>query len=162
MIEKGSAVIRVILWSASKPPAFNNNNANITSDIPQNTTCHFGDFLAFFVAILFITKIPESADVTKKIMMIAITTKLTIEESGRYSKNLNINAAGLDANSLSLPIATFRSNQTALFPKIVIQKKLNTLGMINTAPTNSRIVLPLEILAINNPTYGDHEIHHAQ
>src|SRR5690606_33364518 len=119
---------------------------------PQNTICHFGDFLALRVAILVITKIPESAEVTKKIMIIPITAKLDIVDSGRYSKNLNISASELEANLLNAPFATLRSNQIALFPKTDIQIKLNKVGMINTAPINSLMVLPFEIFAINSPT----------
>jgi hypothetical protein len=35
-------------------------------------------------------------------------------------------------------------------------------GIISTANTNSRIDLPLDILAMNIPTKGDHDIHHAR
>src|SRR5699024_9421859 len=112
--------------------------------------------------ILFITNIPESAEVTKNMMIIDIVKKLVIELRGKYAKNSNINASGLLAIVLNAPSATFISNQMALFPNTDIQIKLNSVGSNNTAAIYSRIVRPLEILAINNPTYGDHEIHHAQ
>ena len=47
-------------------------------------------------------------------------------------------------------------------PKTDIQIKLNKVGRISTAAINSLMVLPFDILAINSPTYGDQEIHHAQ
>src|SRR5690606_994746 len=160
--ENGNAVLNVILCRAVKPPAFDSNGAHTASRIPQPTVCHFRGIPASFVAILVMTNIPESAEVTKKTMMIAMVKKLTILVRGRYSKKRNIKASGSVANLLNAPSATFPSNQIALFPKTAIQIKLNIVGMIKTAATNSRIVRPLEILAINSPTYGDHEIHHAQ
>ncbi len=84
--------------------------------------------------------------------MIEIANKLINLVNGRYSKKLNIKASGLLDNSLSSPFATFISNQIALFPNTDIQIKLNNVGIINTAEINSRIVLPLEILAIKSPT----------
>src|SRR5690606_32413638 len=110
----------------------------------------------------FMTNIPESAEVTKKTMMIAMVKKLTILVRGRYSIKPNNNASGSVANLINDPSATFTPNQIALFPKTTFQINLNIVGMIKTAATNSRIVRPLETLAINSPTYGDHEIHHAQ
>src|SRR5690606_14514852 len=95
---KGRAVINVIVWRAFRPPALRSNNANTASRTPHHTTCHLGDFAAFLVAILFITNIPESADVTKKMTMIAITNPLVIEDKGMYSRNRNISASGSDAN----------------------------------------------------------------
>src|SRR5690606_16513984 len=130
--------------------------------IPQPIVCHFGAIRAFFVAILFMTNIPESAEVTKKTMMIAMVKKLTIVVRGRYCKKRNINPSGSGASLVSATSATFTDKRSALLPTTAIQIKLNMVGMIKPAATNSRIVRPLETLAINSPTYGDHEIHHAQ
>ncbi|MNM89327.1 hypothetical protein D3C81_1015570 [compost metagenome] len=73
MIEKGNAVMSVMVCKACNPPVFNNISAKMASRAPQNIICHFGDFSAFLLAILFITYIPESAEVTKKIIIIRIT-----------------------------------------------------------------------------------------
>src|ERR1700750_1138950 len=87
MIEKGNAVIKVMLWSAFNPPAFNCKRESTASKIPQNTICHFGDLVEFLVAMLFMTNIPESAEVTKKIIMMAITKNPVRVDKGIYSKN---------------------------------------------------------------------------
>ena len=63
---------------------------------------------------------------------------------------------GIDSIGIVLLISFF------IGAVICIQMKLNMVGIIKTAPINSRMVLPLDILAMNNPTYGDQEIHHAQ
>ena len=50
----------------------------------------------------------------------------------------------------------------AVPPKTANHTKVTTLGATSTPRTNSRMVRPLEILAINVPTKGVQEIHHAQ
>ena len=47
-------------------------------------------------------------------------------------------------------------------PNTDIQTNDSSVGMIITPSTNSLTVRPLEIRAINIPTKGDQEIHHAQ
>ena len=43
-----------------------------------------------------------------------------------------------------------------------IQIRVKPVGMNNTPTMNSRMVRPLDTRAINIPTKGDQEIHHAQ
>src|SRR5690606_9699786 len=162
MIEKGSAVISVMLCKASSPPTLSSSKDNPPSSTPQPMVCHLGEMRAFLVAMLFITNIPESADVTKNMIIITIVRILANVLSGRYSKKRNIRASGSPAKLLSAPLAIFISKYIALFPKTVIHTKLKSVGIIRTAATNSRIVRPFDILAIKIPTYGDQEIHHAQ
>ncbi|MOA57473.1 hypothetical protein D3C78_1816600 [compost metagenome] len=50
----------------------------------------------------------------------------------------------------------------ALLPKIDIQARVKPRGISNTPKTNSRMVRPREIRAMNSPTNGDHAIHQAQ
>src|SRR5690625_5050310 len=50
----------------------------------------------------------------------------------------------------------------AVEPNVVNHNKARIAGEINTPAINSRIVLPLEILAINSPIKGAHDICHAQ
>src|SRR5699024_4767049 len=47
-------------------------------------------------------------------------------------------------------------------PNVVNQIKASTAGAMSTPAINSRMVLPLEILAINKPINGAQEICHAQ
>ena len=56
----------------------------------------------------------------------------------------------------------FAAWSIAVVPKTVNQIMLTATGMSRTAAMNSRIVLPFEMRAINIPTNGDQEIHHAQ
>src|SRR5690625_6440444 len=107
--------------------------------------------------MLSMTRIPESAEVTKKIMIILMTRMLEKEVSGRYSKNRKVRASGSVASALSAPSARLKSNQMALFPKMAIKIKLNKVGRIRTDPTNSMMVCPFEIRAMNSTTYGEFE-----
>src|SRR5690625_3978197 len=112
--------------------------------------------------MLSMTRIPESAEVTKKIMIILMTRMLEKEVSGRYSKNRKVRASGAVASALSAPSARWKSNQMALFPKMAIKIKLKKVGRNRTAHTNSLMVRPFEIRPMNSTTTGDHDNHHAQ
>src|SRR5690606_8147833 len=103
-----------MLCKAFRNPAYKRKSDNTASRHPHNTVCHFGETFAFFVAMLFITNIPESAEVTKNIIIMAITKKLTMAGKGRYSKKRNISASGLSESLLSAPFASCKSNQIAL------------------------------------------------
>src|SRR5699024_884960 len=158
----GKAVISVIVCNAWSPPTLRSNKARSASNPPKVIFCHLGEFFASRLAILSITSIPESAEVTKKIIITRMTMVLIISVKGRYFKNSKVNASGLEASIPRAPSAILKSNQMALFPKTDIQIILNSVGNKRTAAINSWIVLPFEMRAINNPTNGDHEIHHAQ
>ena len=54
------------------------------------------------------------------------------------------------------------SRAMAVLPNTVIHKKVKPVGTSSTPMANSRTVRPREIRAINMPTNGDQEIHHAQ
>ena len=58
--------------------------------------------------------------------------------------------------------APLRSISMAVLPNTVIQKKVNSTGTSSTPVTNSRMVRPREIRAMNMPTKGDHAIHQPQ
>ena len=109
------------------------------------------------------TNEPESEEVTKKVTTNIIARIETILEKGKCSKNLNkAVATSADTAELRLVNPSFIIACSALFPKIVIQTKVNPTGTNNTPRTNSLIVLPLETRAINIPTKGAHAIHQAQ
>src|SRR5690606_31896127 len=149
---KGKAVIKVMVCSDCNPPAFSNTKASNPNIPPQKTSCHLGEFVALLDEMLFITKMPESAEVTKKIKIIKIAKILTTFVNGKYSKNLNNKRSALSTTADNVPFAVCWSSHVALCPKKVIHKKLNKVGIISTAPINSRTVRPLEIFAINKPT----------
>ena len=141
---------------------------------PQKAFCHLGDCGLLPVEMLFITKMPESAEVTKKM---AIITKASAQRplaKGKLSKNENSRMSGWRTRAESAPCTTLRSIQMAPLPKTVIHRKMNSEGTSITARMYSRegtsitarmysrMVRPLEMRAINRPTKGAHDIHHAQ
>ncbi len=59
-------------------------------------------------------------------------------------------------------LAPPRACSRALLPKIDIHAKVKPSGMNSTPKTNSRIVRPREMRAMNRPTKGAQAIHQAQ
>ncbi len=162
MMATGSAAISVIACSAPSPPATSRTAAVTPSSAAQNSRCQTGDCALPRVAIWSITNAPESADVTKNT---AISTIATIDSScgnGRKSKKRNSSASTLVAVCASAPAAPCVSSQIALLPNTVIHTRLNAVGTSSTPITNWRIVRPREMRAMNMPTNGDHDTHHAQ
>src|SRR5574344_1263188 len=129
---------------------------------PQNTFCHLGEWGLLDVEILFITRMPESADVTKKMAIIAMAIALIYFAIGKYSKKVNSKISGLSTNFLKAPLAILVSTQMAPVPKTVIHRNMKSDGINMTASTYSRMVRPLELRAMNSPTKGAQLIHHAQ
>ena len=65
----------------------------------------------------------------------------------------------MERDARSVPL---RCRLIAAPPKIANQSRLTALGMRMTPATNWRIVRPRLIRAMNMPTNGVQEIHHAQ
>ena len=114
--------------------------------------------------MVFITKMPESAEVTKKVMI--KTTHITVKADNMppsiicpsVTKSLLVFDAPIIA-PLAPPVS---SMSMAVAPRMVIQAK-HTIAGANTQPKiNSRTVRPREIRAKNKPTKGEKAIHHAQ
>ena len=147
--------------NASAPPTYNNAIATEPSANAQKTLCTTGASSFPPAVILSITSEPESDDVTKNTITKNIAIKDVKSENGRFSNIWNI-AKDLSeipfAKAPTSPITWLR----AVSPKVLIHTAVTKVGTNKTAMINSRTVRPLEILAINIPTKGDHAIHHAQ
>ena len=108
-------------------------------------------------------KDPESAEVTKNRKTKIVASRLEIPESGKCFKNSN--KATEESFSTAATKLSWFSNRmlnSAAFPINPIQTNVNPVGISNTPTINSRMVRPRETRAINIPTKGDQEIHHAQ
>src|SRR5690606_28545674 len=109
------------------------------------------------------TSDPESAEVTKNTQTRMTARVEVISGKGRYSKNWNSATERSEATaSVSAPAATVVSMIMAVFPNTVIQRNVKPEGTSSTPIRNSRTVRPREMRAMNMPTKGDQEIHHAQ
>src|SRR5699024_4177082 len=104
----------------------------------------------------------ESADVTKKIKIKNIPRILVISVSGNDSNVANKASSTSAVTSSASPPAPNNSTCKAVPPNVTNQRTASTEGTKSTPVINSRIVLPREIRAINNPMKGAHEICHAQ
>ncbi len=87
--EKGNALAIVTVCSALSPPARRSAIATMPMSEAQNIRCQTGVFATPPVARVSTTIAPESADVTKKTMTIAIAMNDSTEENGKCSRKLN-------------------------------------------------------------------------
>ena len=99
---------------------------------------------------------------TKNTAIKRIASHDTGPAQGRYSKKRNSSASTLPTVCASAPLAMCVSTQIAPLPKAVIHSRLKAVGTSSTPMTNSRMVRPREMRAMNMPTKGDQEIHQAQ
>src|SRR5699024_638201 len=108
------------------------------------------------------TNAAESADVIKNNPMTKTANKLEMRGSGNCSNMAN----NVSSTSLVASYAKGKIPCSSIFnavpPKIENHTIARTAGTTNTPIINSRIVLPFEIRAINNPTNGDQDICQAQ
>jgi hypothetical protein len=160
---KGRALAMVADCSAPSPPASSRPAATTPSIAHQNTRCPVVVSVSPPAAMESMTSEPESDEVMKKMATSRMASVEVRPLNGRYSKKwkspVEISAAMARPTS---PAAIPVSMTIAVLPNTVIQMKVKPAGMKSTAVTNSRTVRPREMRAINMPTNGAHEIHHAQ
>src|SRR3712207_4604065 len=129
---------------------------------PQKAFCHLGEWGWLPDAMLFMTRMPESADVTKKTAIIMSANTQSGVARGNCSKKLKSSTSGLSASADSAPWARFMSIQMAPLPKTVIHRNMKSDGTSSTATMYSRMVRPFDMRAMKSPTNGAQLIHHAQ
>ena len=110
------------------------------------------------------TKVPEFAEVMKNVHNSMRDTTHRIIPRGYLPITMNSPVSGLLAIS-----ASWATESVPSIPKcrprlpIMANQRMDPRAGASTTPAmNSRIVLPLEIRAMNDPTNGAHAIHHAQ
>lgn len=147
--------------SGFKLPADNSRYAIAASITAQTTFLYLGGSISPFEVIMLNEYVAESADVTKKIASKAITNTDSSLLNGYFSNTMNTAVSG--EATIFINSARLQSPETfkAMVPKTESQIIVKTVGAITVPIINSRIVLPLEILAINIPTNGVHAMNHA-
>nr|WP_236824784.1 MULTISPECIES: hypothetical protein [unclassified Blastococcus] len=100
----------------------------------------------------------ESALVTKKVTMRIIAPIPAITPPGRVSSRAN------SCCSVAWPASPAPSCSARMPapPNTENHSPLTSVGTASTPTTNSRMVRPREMRAMNVATNGDQEIHHAQ
>ena len=149
--------------SAPIPPPAKRTIAITPRDIAQITLKIIGGssfVFSFFDAVnIEVTKAPESEEVTKKVRMMVIARPINNFENGNCSKKTNSETAISLLMAVLNEFGSINSWYKAALPKTPIHKNTIDEGT-NTVPIrNSWIDLPYDILAINNPTNGDHANH---
>ena len=107
------------------------------------------------------TSEPESEEVTKKTttrMMAMADRRLPRGSVARVSKR----ATSATSPSSGTRSPTVRCRWMAVPPSAVNHRNPRSVGTSSAPATNSRIVRPREIRAMNTPTKGDQAIHQPQ
>ena len=107
------------------------------------------------------TREPESAEVMKNVNTKATAMREMGAAKGRLSNMWNRARAGSSMPFAKAPTPACACSR-ATPPKTDIHRALARVGSNRTAIKNSRTVRPREMRAMNMPTKGDQEIHHAQ
>jgi hypothetical protein len=105
---------------------------------------------------------PESDEVTKKVTTTRMDKKEVTVVKGKFSKRMNRETGMFSWTALAMPPAPNISIKMAVFPKMVIHRKMTKVGTRRTPRINCRMVRPKDTLAINMPTKGDQAIHQDQ
>ena len=143
----------------SARPTSSNTAATSPSKVHQKTLCATGASVLPPAVIVSITSEPESDEVTKNTITKMMPNKDVRDANG---SGLNIsNSFNSKAALLTGAAASAITYDIAVPPKAPIHKILTIVGTMMTQKTNSRTVRPRETRAINMPTNGDQEIHHA-
>lgn len=142
------------------PPASRSTIATSPSKIAQNTRCGTGASTLPPAVIVSITSEPELDEVTKNTTTRTMPMNDEIAASGRPSSMMK-SCNSSDASAIALEPCSMIWLRAAV-PKVVIHNTQTADGISSTQIRNSRTVLPRETRAMNMPTKGDHDIHHAQ
>lgn len=103
-----------------------------------------------------------SAPETKKIATSTITSTVVIPASGMVSSNWNSAPVLSTPPSASTMSPTVRCRSIPAPPKMTNHTRLTVVGTSSTPVTNCRMVRPRLMRAMNMPTNGVHDTHHAQ
>ena len=109
------------------------------------------------------TSAPESAEVTKNTTTMMIAISEIKPEKGKCSRKAN-SASELSCSMASPRLLTCsqRIMWMAVSPNTVIHNRVKAVGTSSTPATNSRMVRPREMRAMNRPTKGDQASHQPQ
>lgn len=158
IIAKGNAATMEQFFKESSPPDMSNTNVKSASSAPQRIFFPFPGFISPLQENMDSAKIPEFAEVMENVAnrQIAITANKLPKGYSRKTTNKTVS---VDSTAFKM---IFVSKLSPRLPKIENHIKDTMEGAKITPITNSRIVLPLDILAIKVPTNGPQAIHQAQ
>src|SRR5699024_9895743 len=149
----GNADIIAADCSASSPvspPANNSTYAIAANASPQTIFINPDGFNVPYAVCIPKTKVAESAEVIKNE---AINANAIIDSINPNGNSLNIPNNCVSGGILNISLCDCPTS-IPVTPNALNQIILITTGTPNTAITNSRMLRPLEILAINIPTNG--------
>src|SRR5690606_7441365 len=108
------------------------------------------------------TRIAESPDVTKNTSTNTVAIIDISMPNGSWPSMVNSAVDRFSCTACAIGRLCQISICNAVPPKTENQTKAANDGAMTVPTTNSRTVRPLDTRAMNKPTNGDQEIHHAQ
>jgi len=132
----GNPVIIVAVCKATSPPPISRVAATTPSIIAQNNLDVSGGSGFPPEVIISITMDPESEDVTKKVIMTRIPSADVTLLNGKFSNNTKRATGIFSCTAVAKPPAPNISILSAVFPKMVNQRKVMNVGTIRTPAIN--------------------------
>ena len=161
-MQTGKPVTSEPVCKAMSPPPYTRVAATSPSANAQKIRNHTDVFSLPPLVIKSITREPLSEEVTKNIIPAITTNRILKQDKGKYSNKLNKAVVIFSFTAAVIPPSPKSSIWNAVLPKIEIHKTLTAEGASTTPMSNSFMVLPLEIRAINKLTKGAQANHHPQ
>jgi hypothetical protein len=149
-------------WRASSPPASSSTDADAPVRMPQKIVTGRAGLWTPRDDSMPMTSDAASAPLTKKSATSTITTSDVRPDRANCSSVVKSPISGAWATAVEMSAAPLSWRSIAAPPRIANQTKLTPLGISSTPSTNSPTVRPREMRAMNVPTKGAQEIHHAQ
>lgn len=162
IIRNGKAIIIEVFLMATRPPLNSSTIAIIDKMVPQIIFILISGFRSPFRENIPMTKVAESAEVTKKVIIRMVAIKEITLPMGRCPRVANRPTVTSLITRLTISTPSNISKYRAVPPKMVNQIQQKIAGRMTTPRINSLTVLPLEILAIKVPTKGPQDSHQAQ
>lgn len=158
IIANGNAAMIEEFFKAANPPDISKTRVSNAKRAPQRIFFPFPGFISPLDENMDNAKIPEFDDVMENVINRQMAMKENTIPSG-YSRKTTNNTVSVDSTAFAIIcLSRFKPR----LPKMENHKK-DTMDGANITPiTNSRMVLPLDILAIKVPTNGPQAIHQAQ
>ena len=162
IIRNGKAMIIEVFLIATSPPLKSSTMAINDNIAPQMIFILLSGFKSPCRENIPITKVAESAEVTKKVIIRIVATKEAIFPKGKWASVANNPTVTSLVTVATISIPSNISKYRAVPPKTVNHKQQKIAGRMTTPSINSLTVRPLDILAIKVPTKGPQDSHQAQ
>src|SRR6056297_1877646 len=157
--ENGIAPVTAIAFATSTEPLNSVAAVSTATSVPHTSLYGSGGFSWPSLVIIESTKLPESAEVTRKMKIRNSATKPSTCPSGKKSRKTKKARLTSCETSSAMPPPPNSSMKTPAPPSTANQKSENNVGTMMTPAQNSRMVRPRLMRAMKIPTNGPQASH---